>query len=411
MKKTISILLSCLLAYPVLAQPAAPPRPVYPTDHVLRPDSHADSLLVIVGEFMVPVIFDINRYDLKPTPLLDEAVDSIGRQRHNLTCIWIEGSASPEGPQRWNQRLGAYRAEALSDYLIRRTRLDSRLFRTTNRGEDWEALARTLENAPDFPNRARILTILSEEPDSEARKRRIRAIDGGETWRRLLREVFPPLRNARLALVTTLPKVQPIAPQLAAPPTVIEASLLQRLPERMPDKCTHWRLAVKTNLLFDAALVANLGVEVSPWPHWSLDIPVWYSPYSITPTRKLRLLAVQPEIRWWPDEAMNGHFIGLHAHVAGFNIAINDKGRYQDPNRALWGVGVSYGYALPLDRKAHWGLEFHIGAGFASYRYDAYRNWTNGPKFQSGEGTYWGITSAGITLSYTWDLSHKHRKD
>lgn len=60
-----------------------------------------------------------------------------------------------------------------------------------------------------------------------------------------------------------------------------------------------WKIAVKTNLLFDAVLVANLGVEISPWTHWSLDIPVWYSPYNISSTRNIRLLAVQPEIRWW----------------------------------------------------------------------------------------------------------------
>ena len=72
--------------------------------------------------------------------------------------------------------------------------------------------------------------------------------------------------------------------------------------------------------MFVAALTANLGIEISPFSHWSFDLPVWYSPYNITPERKLRLLAVQPEIRWWSKEAMKGHFIGLHTHVAGFNV-------------------------------------------------------------------------------------------
>lgn len=173
------------------------------------------------------------------------------------------------------------------------------------------------------------------------------------------------------------------------------------------DKEDYWFISAKTNLLFVAALTLNLGVEISPWPHWSLDIPVWYSPYNITEDRCLRLLAVQPEIRWWPESFAKGHFIGLHSHVAGFNVAINDNGRYQDPNKALWGFGVSYGYKCPLGKAKRWGIEFTLGVGFARYSYDAYRNWENGPLFKSGSGTYWGLTRAGINLSYTWNIRKK----
>ncbi len=56
-------------------------------------------------------------------------------------------------------------------------------------------------------------------------------------------------------------------------------------------------------------------------------------------------------------------------------------------------------------------LAFTIGAGFAKYRYDAYRNRENGQKFASGSDCYWGITRAGITLSYKWDLSRKNPKN
>ncbi len=168
--------------------------------------------------------------------------------------------------------------------------------------------------------------------------------------------------------------------------------------------------AVKTNLLFAAALCANLGFEAELWPKWSLDIPVWYSPYDITSTRKLRLLAAQPEIRWWPEKAGEGHFFGLHMHVVGFNVAINDHGRYQDPNHALWGMGLSYGYAMKLGKTKRWGLEFNVGAGFAEYDYDAYRNQENGQKFRSGSATYFGITRAGISLSYNWYKERKNRR-
>ena len=60
--------------------------------------------------------------------------------------------------------------------------------------------------------------------------------------------------------------------------------------------------------------------------------------------------------------------------MAGFNVAINDKARYQDPNHALWGMGLSYGYAFSWGKDNRWGIEFNIGVGFAEYDYDAYRN-------------------------------------
>ena len=233
----------------------------------------------------------------------------------------------------------------------------------------------------------------------------------------MIEELFPQLRNARLAIVSVYPKFEPIASEytLKRPPMIPLNQYDLMSPKLLPptidkSQSSKWKIAIKTNLLFDAVLVANLGVEISPWTHWSLDIPVWYSPYNISSTRNIRLLAVQPEIRWWSKEAMNGHFVGLHTHVAGFNIALNDYARYQDPNHALWGLGVSYGYAMTLGKSAHWGLEFTLGAGFAQYHYDAYRNASNGPKFRSGSDCYWGITRAGVTLSYRWTLLRKNRK-
>lgn len=419
MKRIIAILILSLCLSGLSAQPQSRNhtlRAAGSVDSLLRSVECPDTLLLVVGEFRTPVIFEVNRYDVRSTPQLEETVGSIEELRDRLACVWIGGSASPEGPLRWNLKLGRYRAEALANYLTRRTGLSGQLH-VFNLGEEWSLLDETLAAHPDFPNGERLRAILAEEPDGEARKRQIRMLDGGETWRRLIRELFPPLRNARLLVVSYRPKQEAIVP----PPGVgmpylrkdQEFSFLPKygVEPVAPVGTRGWRIALKSNLLFDALLVANLGVEISPWTHWSFDIPVYYSPYDKAPDRNVRLLAVQPEIRWWPREAMSGHFVGLHAHTAGFNIALNDYARYQDPNHALWGLGLSYGYAMSLGKSNRWGLEFTLGAGFARYHYDAYRNWTNGPKFKSGSDCYWGITRAAVSLSYQWDLSRKTRKN
>jgi len=417
MKRLITILNIFLWACQIYAQPnlhsCIPPK-----NNTEDKPERVDSMLIVVGPFTTPVIFDVNKYSLRPTPQLKKAAELIRDRKETLIHVWIHGSASPEGPVAWNQKLGKYRAKALADYLSQETGLTPCSFRIYNLGEDWRTLEETLKDHEDFPNREHIQEILSEEQDDEMRKQKIVKLDGGKTWRRMVNELFPLLRNARMAIVYAYPKPAPNAPEMT-PKARTDVSLTARdllRPNPFPATSgkaerSNWKITVKNNLLFDAVLVANLGVEISPWTHWSLDIPVWYSPYDISPTRHIRLLAVQPEIRWWPKEAMAGHFVGLHTHVAGFNIALNDYARYQDPNHALWGLGLSYGYAMQLGKSGHWGLEFTLGAGFAQYQYDAYRNENNGQKFKSGSDCYWGITRAGVTLSYKWTFSRKNRKN
>ncbi len=311
-------------------------------DSVLCSQKHADRTVFIEDSLIPPILFDVNKSDIRITPQLTEAINLIQDKKGVLARISIVGSASPDGSLKWNQELGLNRAEALTRYIVQKTELDSSMFHVCSRGEDWEFLGEILDERKDFPNGEHIQSIILEETDNEVRKRKIQELDGGQTWHLLIEELFPQLRNARLAIVSVYPKFEPIASEytLKRPPMIPLNQYDLMSPKLLPptidkSQSSKWKIAIKTNLLFDAVLVANLGVEISPWTHWSLDIPVWYSPYNISSTRNIRLLAVQPEIRWWSKEAMNGHFVGLHTHVAGFNIALNDYARYQDPNHAL----------------------------------------------------------------------------
>ncbi len=388
----------------------------YPKYVTFLPGDKLDSVLVYANTDLVPVIYKVNKYDLKGSPQLDSIVNLINQiksdSRVELAYVWVGGSASPEGPVAWNKKLGDYRSAALSNFLRSKTDLPDEQLRVENLGEDWYSVTRTLEKI-DFPNKEKILDIIESEPDWNSRKNKIRAIDNGQTWRRLVREIFPVFRNSRMVIVCSADglkyrthKSVPLV--LQVPDTVCPMLSIPMIETKLRPQPENRFWSVKTNTLFLAALVANVGVEVELWKKWSLDVPVWYSPYNITSTRKIRLMAVQPEIRHWLKKAGEGHFFGLHTHVAGFNVAINDNGRYQDPNHALWGMGLSYGYATHISKNKRWSLEFNLGVGFAEYDYDAYRNWANGPKFRSGSDWYWGITRAGISISYKW---YKERKN
>lgn len=67
-----------------------------------------------------------------------------------------------------------------------------------------------------------------------------------------------------------------------------------------------YRWAIKTNVAYLAATVANLGVEYSFGDHYSIDLPIIYSPYTVARDYRLRFLAVQPEFRYWLKAPMKG---------------------------------------------------------------------------------------------------------
>lgn len=159
-----------------------------------------------------------------------------------------------------------------------------------------------------------------------------------------------------------------------------------------------YRWAVKTNVAYLAATVANLGVEYSFGDRYSVDLPIIYSPYTVARDYRLCFLAVQPEFRYWLKKPMEGHFFGVHLHIGAFNIAVDDRNRYQSPD-GFYGAGLSYGYMLPFAR--HWAAEFTIGAGYVRTKYDVYYNIPNGARFEKGVPyNYWGLTKAGISLVY-----------
>ncbi|WP_071135156.1 DUF3575 domain-containing protein [Millionella massiliensis] len=186
--------------------------------------------------------------------------------------------------------------------------------------------------------------------------------------------------------------VEPVEPRQEpqTTPVVVEPEVLK--------KTSGFRWAIKTNVAYLAATVANLGVEFGFGKHYSIDVPVIYSPYTIKRDYKLRFLAVQPEFRYWLAEPMSKHFFGVHLNIGAFNVAVDSKSRYQSPD-GFYGAGISYGYVLPFAR--HWAAEFTIGAGYVHTKYDAYYNIPNGACYEKGVPyNYWGLTKVGVNLVY-----------
>lgn len=156
-------------------------------------------------------------------------------------------------------------------------------------------------------------------------------------------------------------------------------------------------MTVKTNLLPWCASIMNIGFEMQLSSHISVSLPIWYCPWFISAKRSLRVAALQPEGRWWFTHPGKGHFGGIHASIAWYNLKWG-RYRYQDRCCPLLGAGLTYGYAFRFDR--HWGLELSAGIGYAYLRYDRFYNTPNGRLADTRTTSYFGPDHLSVSLLY-----------
>ena len=171
-------------------------------------------------------------------------------------------------------------------------------------------------------------------------------------------------------------------------------------------------VAVKTNVLYDAAMTINLGAEVGLAPKWTLDISGNFNGWTLSHDRRWKHWLVQPEARYWFCRRFSGHFVGAHLHGGQFNIGNIDLPfsfigtnfrNLRDHRYQGWmgGAGLAYGYSWIISR--HWNFEAEVGFGWVYTRFDRYPCASCGRK--SAEGVphhYVGPTKAALNLIYTF---------
>lgn len=363
-----------------------------------------------------------------------------GDSTARLNSIDIVAYASPEGPYTLNKRLARKRADNICAYLRGKMPfLSDTLYNVRPQGVDWNGLAAMVE-ASNMRYRSEVLNILRNVPETtyrngklvDSRLKRLMDLRGGRPYWYLYENFFPELRAAgayvvcdfeRIAQVEepdTVPVEQVV--EIIEPVVIEETDTVVSIPADTLDLVTNHsdllparerdydRWAIKSNALYLAAGVTNIGGEYAFHPHWSVDLPLVYSPYTIARRYRMRFLYIQPEARYWLDRPMKGHFFGVHLHAGVFNVSLDDKNRYQS-EKGFHGGGISYGYAMPLSRR--WSMEFTVGVGYAFTKYCTYYNVPNGIRYEKDiPYHYWGLTKLGLNFVYRFgDKCGKARKE
>ena len=125
-------------------------------------------------------------------------------------------------------------------------------------------------------------------------------------------------------------------------------------------------MALKTNMLYDLALVPNGGVEfylgknlsvAGNWMYswWKSDKVNWY----------WRVYGGDLALRYWfgnetKEKPLQGHHLGVYGQMLTYDVEVGNKGILAD--RWSWSAGVEYGYSLPIARRLN--LDFTLGVGY-----------------------------------------------
>lgn len=135
-----------------------------------------------------------------------KSIEAVRENRFaTITSLSIKGYASPEGTYKGNAYLAEHRAEALLKYVKGLYDFGDAQLAVDFEPEDWAGLEKAVE-AGNLPDKDELLAIIrADEPaDWDAREWKLKTLNGGASYKILLRDVYPALRHSDYAVNYTI---------------------------------------------------------------------------------------------------------------------------------------------------------------------------------------------------------------
>lgn len=412
-------------------------------------DSVATSLHFRIGQSLVIEPYADN--DIA----LDTIVSAIRRYSDMGSDFSVDiiGLASPDGGEARNRQLASERAENSRNAIEKQAKDKFNIkFTLRNGGINWNGLRSILQEARDFAGREDALVLLDDIlPDGslpEAKIEQLKRMNGGSVWNRLYADFFPDLRKALVTVYSP--------PRLGQPSGLITvygnpdetASVSDHAYASMPDSVVEevnevveitetlvddtvtatpetmqrpFYMSLSTNMLYDALLLPNIGMEFYLGKNWSINgdwIYGWWSRNSRH--RYWRAYGGDIGVRYWLGKAsrrkpLTGHHIGVYAQILLYDFEFGGKGQMcGKPGGNIWeksnyGAGFEYGFSLPVARRLN--IDFTLGIGYLGGEYYEYRPedghyvW-----LQTKKRRWFGPTKAQISLVWLLGRGNTNKK-
>ena len=349
--------------------------------------------------------------------LLEQMASEYAQSSAPQRYVIVRSYASPEGLKQKNRQIAKRRAVAAMQLFKKLVGNDSVKFATEYYMYEWKYLRELVATDSLVPAHDKVMSILDQAVEKGSQSylasqtviRKLRQIKGGAAYRYLYKNMFPRMRRVEVELVgadaSSAEKPAVVVAQPEEPENTVKAGQHQDTvktqqveikdtvevksqeqievePEVKPEVKSETKaqeskplyLALKTNLLFDAALVPNVSLEWGFADHWSVSAEYmhawWKSDHS---HRYWRTYGGNVELRYWfgrkaQEKRLTGHHVGAYFGALTYDFEWGGKGYLA--RDASTNFGLSYGYALPIARRLN--LDFEIGIGYFSGKYDEY---------------------------------------
>lgn len=329
----------------------------------------------------IDVAFSSNPFALDSIRHFFAEVDS-----SRFVDVTIEGSASPEGPELYNKELAKERAQALKDAVD--------VAQGVPVAMKWGVAA----NAP------RSMWLQSRSASMTVRLLPVK------------QAVVPQIPGCETAGADTLSVADSAEAGVAVVGTATEVPGIVAAQE-VP--VAQGRIAVpffiKTNLLYDAALVPNIGAgiciadRVTVYADW---MHAWWNNH---PERRYwRVYGGDIDVSWQfghgkSDNVFSGHRLGVYASMVTYDFQFGRNRTGVIGDKYNYAVGLSYGYSLPVASRLN--IDFGIGIGYMWGRYMKHHVIDDHDVWQSTHNRHWvGPTRAEIGLTWLIGRGNVNRK-
>ena len=199
---------------------------------------------------------------------------------------------------------------------------------------------------------------------------------------------------------------EPVSPELQESPDTVAAPADTRLPF----------MALRTNLLYDAVLVPNIGLEVWLGKGFTLGAD-WFGTWLYSDAKHIYWQGYGGylTLRYYfgkvaAENRFLGHHVGLYGSCLTYDIEFGGKG-YQAAKFGFGG-GVEYGYSLYVGHDLS--IDFNLGVGYQGGEYKTYQPTNDGTGHYEWLATYrrhwFGPTKAEISLKWLIKPMKKKQK-
>lgn len=293
--------------------------------------------------------------------------------------VTLTVSSSPDGPYSANASLAEKRAEsirALFGDKVSRERIIIEVI-----PENWEGIIEQVQESYTLRNRKEVLEILLDGSiDHDTREKRLKALSFGSAWRYITKMYLPNLRSASVMHILKVVPKQYMLPRVKS--FDVEAytasrTAIQFTPPKIGPppvkKESSFAFAIRSNLLYDIALVPNIGIEFHLGKGVSLGFDYNHAWWSLPQKDYFwRLYGGGITLRKYfgkasSQRALSGHHLGLHAQAFVYDFELGGRGQLSD---LTYVGGLEYGYSLPVSRSLN--IDFSVGFGYAGGEYKVY---------------------------------------